>query len=137
MLRSGRWLISHHCDRGPDRNRGCGLLSSCPHWNRVGKSGRIILGSREKRRHPIGRGAQRRVSCCGAPRRRLCFCSDGARGSEDQAANLGFEIFESVVSVHYQMGSAWGQQQVYGFFLWLRDVVSSTERGRVDLRTEG
>ena len=67
----------------------------------------------------------------------FAFAVTGLEVHKIRLPNLGFQIFESVVSVHYQMGPAWGQLQVYGFFLWLKDVVSATKRGRIDLSIEG
>lgn len=67
----------------------------------------------------------------------FAFAARGLEINSIELPNLGFQIFESVFSIHYQMGPAWQPLQVHAFFLWLRELVLMTKHGRLDLTVDG
>ncbi len=67
----------------------------------------------------------------------FAFAASGIDADGIKLPNLGFQVFESAFSIHYQMGAAWGPLEAHAFLLWLKRLVSTTRRGQLDLSVDG
>ena len=65
------------------------------------------------------------------------FAVKGLNAGSVCLPNLGFQVFRTVFSLHYQMGASWGPAQVFALFGWLRDCLRMTKHGNLDLKVDG
>ena len=64
------------------------------------------------------------------------FAIEGVGNSACSVPCIGVHVFQDMVAFDYKMGTAWGKNEVWCFFVWLRDLILRTTEGRVRLGDE-